>query len=131
MKLVDHDGAVTQLTALAQATRLALFRLLIEAGPAGLSAGVIAERLDVAAPTLSFHLKELSRAGLIRASQQGRYVIYSADFDAMNALIAYLTENCCRMSWHPEAAPACAPGKQTRRSTSGRTTFTTPRRRAS
>jgi DNA-binding transcriptional ArsR family regulator len=84
-------GIVAALAALAQQTRLALFRLLVEAGPAGLAAGVIAERLGVAAPTLSFHLKELTNAGLIRSVQQGRYVVYSADFDAMNTLVAYLT----------------------------------------
>ena len=106
MKANGHDHTVTQLAALAQETRLALFRLLVEAGPAGLAAGVIAERLDVAAPTLSFHLKELTHAGLIRPKQQGRYVVYRADFDAMNALIAYLTENCCRMSSDAGCAPA-------------------------
>ena len=88
--------AVRALSALAQETRLALFRLLVEAGPAGMPAGAIAERLDVAAPTLSFHLKELAHAGLIRAAPQGRYVVYRADFDAMNALLGYLTENCCQ-----------------------------------
>lgn len=105
MKRNAQARAVASLAALAQETRLALFRLLVEAGPAGMPAGAIAERLDVAAPTLSFHLKELTRAGLIRAQQQGRYVIYSADFDAMNALLAYLTENCCQSS----CVPACAP----------------------
>jgi DNA-binding transcriptional ArsR family regulator len=104
---------VAALAALAQHTRLALFRLLVEAGPAGLAAGAIAERLGVAAPTLSFHLKELTHAGLIRSLQQGRYVVYSADFDAMNALVAYLTENCCRMSCEAECEPTCAPAKAT------------------
>jgi ArsR family transcriptional regulator len=104
-------GIVSALAALAQQTRLALFRLLVEAGPAGLAAGAIAERLGVAAPTLSFHLKELTHAGLIRSVQQGRYVVYSADFDAMNALVAYLTENCCRMSCEAGCGPTCAPAK--------------------
>jgi ArsR family transcriptional regulator, arsenate/arsenite/antimonite-responsive transcriptional repressor len=104
----NHADAVTRLAALAQQTRLALFRRLVEAGHTGLSAGVIAERVGVAAPTLSFHLKELTRAGLIRAAQQGRHVIYTADFDAMNALIAYLTENCCRMDGEAACGPACA-----------------------
>jgi len=107
-----HSSPVPQLAALAQDTRLALFRLLVEAGPPGLAAGAIAERLQVAAPTLSFHLKELTNAGLIRPTQQGRYVVYSADFVAMSALIAYLTENCCRMSCDVNAA--------TVRTTSGR-----------
>ena len=100
---------VEALSALAQETRLALFRLLVEAGPAGMPAGAIAERLDVASPTLSFHLKELAHAGLVRASPQGRYVVYRADFDAMNALLGYLTENCCRLSGDPACAPVCAP----------------------
>ena len=104
-----HGRTVTRLAALAQETRLALFRLLVEAGPAGMSAGVIGEQLGVAAPTLSFHLKELTRAGLIRPQQQGRYVVYRAEFDAMNALIAYLTDNCCRMSC--EATDACTPAR--------------------
>lgn len=108
MKRNAHASAVERLAALAQETRLALFRLLVEAGPAGVPAGVIAERLDVAAPTLSFHLKELTHAGLIRALQQGRYVIYSADFDAMNALLAYLTENCCLSTCDPACTP-CPP----------------------
>jgi len=108
MKRSAHARAVAELAALAQETRLALFRLLVEAGPGGMPAGVIAERLGVAAPTLSFHLKELTHAGLIRAVQQGRYVIYSADFDAMSALLAYLTENCCRSSCDPACKP-CGP----------------------
>ena len=87
--------AVTKLSALAQETRLSLFRLLVEAGPPGLPAGEIAERLAVAAPTLSFHLKELSHAELINATPRGRFVVYRADFDAMNALLGYLTEHCC------------------------------------
>ncbi|HEX6792506.1 MAG TPA: metalloregulator ArsR/SmtB family transcription factor [Casimicrobiaceae bacterium] len=109
MKRNTHARAVGALAALAQETRLALFRLLVEAGPDGMPAGVIAERLGVAAPTLSFHLKEVTHAGLIRARQHGRYVIYSADFDAMNALLAYLTENCCRSSCAPACAPCPAP----------------------
>jgi DNA-binding transcriptional ArsR family regulator len=108
MKRDAHARAVARLAALAQETPLALFRLLVEAGPAGMPAGVIAERLGVAAPTLSFHLKELTHAGLIRALQQGRYVIYSADFGAMNALLAYLSENCCRTRCDPACAP-CPP----------------------
>ena len=128
---IEHTSNVVKLAALAQETRLALFRLLVEAGPAGLAAGVIAERLGVAPPTLSFHLKELTYAGLIRAAQQGRYVIYSADFEAMNALIGYLTENCCRMSCEPECASTCASTTEPRRPTAGKRASTTPRRRLS
>ena len=105
------------MAALAQETRLAVFRLLVEQGPEGLTPGVIAERLDLAPATLSFHLKELANAGLIRARQESRFIHYSADFDAMNALVGYLTENCCRASGGCEAvcAPACMPAAASRR----------------
>jgi len=99
------DTAVTRLAALAQGSRLAVFRLLVQKGPDGMAAGEIAERLGVAPPTLSFHLKELSNAGLLKARQQGRFIYYAPDFKAMNALLAYLTENCCAGSG---AASACA-----------------------
>jgi ArsR family transcriptional regulator len=131
VKTSDHGNTVAKLAALAQGTRLSLFRLLVEAGPVGLAAGAIAERLDVAAPTLSFHLKELTHAGLIRPTQQGRYVVYSADFDAMNALIAYLTENCCRMNCDPDCAPACAPTIPAARAPSRKRASPTTRRRIS
>jgi ArsR family transcriptional regulator len=88
--------AVAALGALAQETRLAIFRLLVQAGPEGLAAGAIAEKLGVSPATLSFHLKELSRAGLAKTRSAARFVYYSADFDGMSALMAYLTENCCR-----------------------------------
>lgn len=87
--------AVTSLLALAQETRLAVFRLLVEAGPDGMNAGAIAETMDVPAATLSFHLKELQRAGLVVSRQKGRFIFYSANFPAMDDLIAYLTDNCC------------------------------------
>ena len=124
----ESTTVVAALAALAQHTRLALFRLLVEAGPAGLAAGAIAERLGVAAPTLSFHLKELTHAGLIRSVQQGRYVVYSADFDAMNALVAYLTENCCSMSGDPACAPTCAPKSSARATTRARVSASDRRR---
>ena len=89
------DAAVTRLSALAQASRLSVFRLLVEKGPEGMPAGEIAERLGVAPNNLSFHLKELSNAGLLKSRQEGRFVYYSPDFKAMNALLQYLTENCC------------------------------------
>ena len=100
-------AAVRALTALAQETRLAVFRLLVERGPAGLTAGRIAEKLDLPGATLSFHLKELSGAGLVTPRQEGRFIHYSADFRTMNGLVAYLTENCCRDSRGCEAA--CGP----------------------
>ncbi len=87
--------AVAALAALAQETRLAAFRLLVQAGEGGLSAGRIAEALGIAPANLSFHLKELSHAGLVQARADGRYQLYRADFEQMNQLLAYLTENCC------------------------------------
>jgi ArsR family transcriptional regulator len=89
-------GAVTALAALAQDTRLHVFRLLVHQGAAGLAAGEIASSLAVAPATLSFHLKELAHAGLVRMRHEGRYIHYSADFAAMNDLLAFLSENCCR-----------------------------------
>ena len=87
--------AVKSLGALAQESRLAIFRLLVEKGPHGLTAGKIAESLDILPATLSFHLKELSAAGLLESRTEGRFVIYSARFDRMNELVAFLTANCC------------------------------------
>ena len=92
---METSQAIQALSALAQETRLAIFRLLVGAGPQGMAAGQIGERLDLAPATLSFHLAGLSRAGLATSRQTGRFVIYSADFRAMNALLAYLSENCC------------------------------------
>src|SRR5216117_217310 len=85
--------AVKALAALAQDTRLAIYRLLVQQGSGGLSAGTIAERLDIAGATLSFHLKELAHAGMVEARQEGRFVYYSANYGQMNGLLAYLTEN--------------------------------------
>lgn len=100
------------LAALAQETRLAVYRLLVEHAPEGLPAGRIAEELDLPAPSLSFHLKELWRAGLIMPRQEGRFIWYRADLAAMNGLIAYLTENCCRAS--ATCDPSCGPTKAQR-----------------
>ena len=93
--------AVTALAALAQETRLSIFRLLVKAGPAGLPVGKIGEELEVPGATLSFHLKELNHAGLIAFRQEGRFYYYSVDFQRMAALMAFLTENCCESM--PEA----------------------------
>ncbi|MDF9391675.1 MULTISPECIES: ArsR/SmtB family transcription factor [Methylococcus] len=93
---MESKSVVTALAALAQESRLAVFRLLIQAGPEGLSAGRVAEALGIAPSSLSFHLKELAHAGLVRSRQESRYVIYSANFEVMNELIGFLTENCCR-----------------------------------
>jgi ArsR family transcriptional regulator len=88
--------AVTSLAALAQETRLSIFRLLVEAGPEGQSAGRIGEKLKVPAATLSFHLKELSRAGLVSARQEKQFIYYAVDFEHMAELMTFLTENCCQ-----------------------------------
>lgn len=95
MEIKDDIAAVTALAALAQEHRLALFRLLVQAGPDGLPAGAIAERLGVPASSLSFHLAHLNRAGLVSQTRQGRSLIYAADYAAMNGLLGYLMENCC------------------------------------
>jgi ArsR family transcriptional regulator, arsenate/arsenite/antimonite-responsive transcriptional repressor len=114
---MDASTTIRALGALAQETRLALFRLLVEQGPAGLTPGRIAEKLDVPGATLSFHLKELAQAGLIRARQESRFIHYSADFESINGLVAYLTENCCRASGvcEPACAPDCMPREMPRR----------------
>ena len=86
---------LTALSAIAQESRLAIFRLLVQLGPAGMAATRIAEQLDIAPSSLSFHLKELVHAGLITARSEGRFIIYAADVAVMNGLIGYLTDNCC------------------------------------
>ena len=92
---------VKALSALAQPTRLAVFRLLVERGPEGMAAGQVAEKLKVSPATLSFHFKTLSHAGLIGSRQEGRFIYYAANFAVMNGMVAYLTENCC--GGNPEA----------------------------
>lgn len=92
---MDTTAALAALAALAQESRLAVFRLLVQAGPAGMAASRIAGQLDIAPSSLSFHLKELTHARLLAARQEGRFVIYSANVDAMNGLVGFLTENCC------------------------------------
>ena len=87
--------AVKVLAALAQSSRLAAFRLLVEAGPEGMAAGLIAERLGLPAPTASFHLGQLASTGLISSRTEGRFVIYAADFERMQTLIGFLTDKCC------------------------------------
>lgn len=93
---MNTSDAVQALAALAQETRLSIFRLLVEAGEAGMNAGAIAEALDLAPATLSFHIAHLARSGLVASRQEGRFIYYSANFAAMDELIAYLTDNCCQ-----------------------------------
>ena len=92
---MESTTVVQALTALAQASRLQIFRALVQAGPTGLTPGALAAHVDVAANTLSFHLKELSAAGLLEARTESRFIFYSARFDRMNELLAFLTANCC------------------------------------
>lgn len=92
---MEEADAVRSLAALAQALRLRLFRALVVAGQQGLTPGALAEQLDVAGNTLSFHLKELTHAGLVTQERQGRNLVYRAAFATVNALLGYLTENCC------------------------------------
>jgi ArsR family transcriptional regulator len=93
---MEIKDAVTALAALAQDTRLAIFRLLIEAGPEGVAAGRIGEALEIPGATLSFHLKELARAGLISSRQEKQFIYYATDFEAMAELMTFLTQNCCQ-----------------------------------
>jgi ArsR family transcriptional regulator len=92
---MDTREVLAALAAIAQETRLAIFRLLVQAGPAGMAATRIAEQLEIAPSSLSFHLKELTHARLITSRSAGRFVIYSADVVVMHGLVGYLTENCC------------------------------------
>src|ERR1700753_4099311 len=101
-------AVIEALGALAHEHRLAVYRLLVERGPAGLAAGVIGERVGLAPSSLTFHLQNLQRAGLITQRRESRQLIYSADFTAMTELVGYLTENCCRDSGG-QCSPACAP----------------------
>jgi DNA-binding transcriptional ArsR family regulator len=101
---MDTRSAVQLLASIAQEARLDIFRLLVQAGPDGLTAGAIAQRLAIPPSTLSFHLKELTHAGLVHPRPQSRFIYYSANYEAMNGLLAYLTENCCA------GRQSCAPG---------------------
>ncbi|MFZ2030869.1 MAG: metalloregulator ArsR/SmtB family transcription factor [Vitreimonas sp.] len=103
---MKNSHAVEALAALANEHRLAIYRLLVQAGAEGRAAGAIAEKLGLPASSLSFHLAHLTRAGLIEQRRESRSLIYSADFDAMNGLVGFLTENCC-------GGASCAPGVQT------------------
>lgn len=114
---MKQTAVIKALAALAQETRLAVFRRLVQQGPTGLAAGEIAERLGIAPATLSFHLKELAHAGLVDSRQDGRFIYYAANFGAMNELLAFLTANCCVADGGTcGPAPVCAPASKTRNS---------------
>jgi ArsR family transcriptional regulator, arsenate/arsenite/antimonite-responsive transcriptional repressor len=102
-------NVVAALAALAQDSRLTIFRTLVQAGPPGLSAGKIGETTGVAPSSVSFHMKELVHADMVTSRNEGRFVIYTANYVTMNALVAFLTENCCRGNpCVPTCTPACA-----------------------
>jgi ArsR family transcriptional regulator, arsenate/arsenite/antimonite-responsive transcriptional repressor len=106
---MEEQHIIRSLAALAQTHRLRVFRRLVVAGQQGLTPGAIAEALELPAATLSFHLKEMTHAGLVTQERVGRNVVYRAAFEHMNALLAYLTENCCQgEACLPAAAKACA-----------------------
>lgn len=120
---MENNLAVDALSALAHDTRLRVFRLLVAAGPEGMAAGAIGEALELPPATLSFHLAHLARARLVRGRQEGRFVIYSADFQNMNELVGFLTENCC-------GGRACSPAAKTNLLKATREALPRARRRA-
>ena len=111
---MKSNSTIAALAALAQESRLALFRLLVKRGPEGYTPSEIGERLDIPAPTLSFHLKALSAANLIAVRREGRFLFYSANFEQMNEILGFLTEHCCSLATDCASA-SCAPAKATRR----------------
>jgi DNA-binding transcriptional ArsR family regulator len=122
---MDEKQIVAALAALAQEHRLRIFRLLVAHGPSGMPAGEIADRIGIGATNMSFHLKELDRAGLLRATRQGRFIRYAIHVDGMRELLTYLTEQCCQ--GRPElcgdvfrhAANACGPARKKKRARAG------------
>jgi len=110
---MNERDAVIALAALAQESRLAVYRLLVQRGPDGYSAGDISAQLAIPGPTLSFHLKELAMAGLVAARKDGRFIYYSPNFERMRALVGYLTDNCCSLA--VACAPECATPVASRR----------------
>jgi DNA-binding transcriptional ArsR family regulator len=113
MELINASDC---LAALGHETRLAIFRLLVQAGPEGVNAGLIGERLGIAPATLSFHLAHLSRVGLIKGRQEWRFIYYAAEYATMDELIAYLTDNCCQGGQClPKTAAASTTAKRRRK----------------
>ena len=117
---MEIKSASQSLAALAHETRLAIFRMLVQAGPEGINAGLICEKLEIPAATLSFHLAHLSRTGLISGRQEGRFIFYAADYAAMDELLAYLTDNCCQGGQCLPRTTAAATAPKRRRSASAR-----------
>ncbi len=115
---IELTQAVKSLAALAQESRLAVFKILVQAGPGGVAAGKLSESLGISASALSFHLKELTHAGLVNSRHEGRFVFYSAQIGVMNELLAYLTENCCGGNpCSPVTSVACGPADSLKKST--------------
>jgi ArsR family transcriptional regulator len=112
---METSDAVAALAALAQDNRLDIFRLLVQAGPDGLAAGRVAEALDLAPNTLTFHFDRLRVAGLVTVRRDGRSMIYAARYETMNGLLAFLTANCCQGVAAACAPAACKPTKPTRK----------------
>jgi ArsR family transcriptional regulator len=110
--IMKAPEAVAALAALAHENRLAVYRMLVEAGPEGLNAGTIAARLKVPPSSLTFHLQQLHRAGLVTQQRNSRQLIYAADYGAMNGLVGYLTENCCGVEQAGACATACVPASE-------------------
>ena len=108
---METKSAIMALSSLAQDSRLAIFRTLVQSGPEGCAAGKISESTGIPPSSLSFHLKELTHAGMVSSRQEGRFIIYAANFDTMNDLIAFLTENCC-------GGKSCLPRTSARRKAS-------------
>ena len=107
---MKSKDAIESLAALAQESRLAIFRMLVKRGPEGYTPTQLGERLNVSSPTLSFHLKQLQRAGLVDVRRGGRFLYYRPNFNHMNQLVGFLTENCCVLA-DKGCGPECAPGE--------------------
>lgn len=113
---MEMKDAVKALAAIGHESRLTIYKLLVQAGPAGLAAGEIAQQVGLAPSSLSFHLKELVYAGLLTFRQEGRFVIYAAQFDTMAALLSFLTDNCCDGEpCLPSSPPHCPPKAKSKR----------------
>jgi DNA-binding transcriptional ArsR family regulator len=106
---METKSVITALAALAQESRLAIFRFLVQVGPEGCAASKIGEALSIAPSSLSFHMKELSHAGLVTSRHEGRFIIYTANYTAMNYVIGFLTENCCGGNVCSPVTACCEP----------------------